>query len=85
MAAFAFHFRWVGQLEDLDRANTHAFLMTTPATAQNGDHFIFIPSHRWYKMSKRLNLNTQNLEEAEEKVRQKAADLVMVGSLMMFI
>jgi transcription initiation factor TFIIF subunit alpha len=61
---------WVGQLEDLGRADTHGFLMTMPPNGVvTSDHFIFIPSHRWYKMTKRMNLNSQNLEEAEEKVR----------------
>jgi len=40
---------WVGQLEDVSKAETHAFLM--PAA---NDVFKFVPAHRWYKFQKKL-------------------------------
>jgi len=40
---------WVGQLEDVGRAETHAFMM--PAA---NDVFKFVPAHRWYKFQKKL-------------------------------
>lgn len=40
---------WIGQLEDVGRAETHAFFM--PAA---NDVFKFVPAHRWYKFQKKL-------------------------------
>lgn len=40
---------WVGQLEDVGKAETHAFFM--PAA---NDVFKFVPAHRWYKFQKKL-------------------------------
>lgn len=41
---------WIGQLEDIGKAETHAFFM--PAA---NDVFKFVPAHRWYKFQKKLN------------------------------
>ncbi|KAJ6599065.1 transcription initiation factor [Mycena vulgaris] len=40
---------WVGQLEDISKAGTHAFFM--PAA---NDIFKFVPAHRWYKFQKKV-------------------------------
>lgn len=40
---------WIGQLEDISKAETHAFFM--PAA---NDVFKFVPAHRWYKFQKKL-------------------------------
>ncbi|KAK7061721.1 transcription initiation factor IIF subunit alpha, partial [Favolaschia claudopus] len=40
---------WLGQLEDISKAETHAFFM--PAA---NDIFKFVPAHRWYKFQKKL-------------------------------
>ena len=40
---------WVAQMEDLGKAETHAFFM--PAA---NEVFKFVPSHRWYKFQKKL-------------------------------
>lgn len=40
---------WTAQLEDLGKAETHAFFM--PAA---NDSFKFVPAHRWYKFQKKL-------------------------------
>ncbi|KAF9451727.1 hypothetical protein P691DRAFT_613695, partial [Macrolepiota fuliginosa MF-IS2] len=40
---------WIGQLEDIGKAETHAFFM--PAA---NDVFKFVPAHRWYKFQKKL-------------------------------
>ncbi|EKM80281.1 hypothetical protein AGABI1DRAFT_73332 [Agaricus bisporus var. burnettii JB137-S8] len=40
---------WIGQLEDVGKAETHAFFM--PAA---NDVFKFVPAHRWYKFQKKL-------------------------------
>ncbi|KAF8195889.1 hypothetical protein K438DRAFT_1760754 [Mycena galopus ATCC 62051] len=41
---------WLGQLEDISKAGTHAFFM--PAA---NDIFKFVPAHRWYKFQKSSN------------------------------
>jgi len=46
------HELWTAQMEDLGRAETHAFFM--PAA---NEVFKFVPSHRWYKFQKKLNHN----------------------------
>jgi transcription initiation factor TFIIF subunit alpha len=40
---------WIGQLEEVSKAETHAFFM--PAA---NDVFKFVPAHRWYKFQKKL-------------------------------
>lgn len=40
---------WIGQLEDVGKAETFAFFM--PAA---NDVFKFVPAHRWYKFQKKL-------------------------------
>lgn len=40
---------WIGQLEDIGKADTFAFFM--PAA---NDVFKFVPAHRWYKFQKKL-------------------------------
>ena len=40
---------WMGALEDVTKAETHAFFM--PAA---NDVFKFVPAHRWYKFQKKL-------------------------------
>jgi transcription initiation factor TFIIF subunit alpha len=54
---------WTGKLEDLSKAETHAFFM--PAAA---DVFKFVPAHRWYKFQKKPNYHVPTLEEAESLV-----------------
>ncbi|TFK55726.1 Rap30/74 interaction domain-containing protein [Heliocybe sulcata] len=51
---------WVAKLEEVSKAETHAFFM--PASA---DTFKFVPAHRWYKFQKKPNYKIPNLEEAE--------------------
>ncbi|THV08555.1 Rap30/74 interaction domain-containing protein [Dendrothele bispora CBS 962.96] len=60
---------WTAQLEDLGKAETHAFFM--PAA---NDIFKFVPSHRWYKFQKKLkhDLPTDSLTvEAAYQKNQK--------------
>ncbi|KAF9009045.1 hypothetical protein BDQ17DRAFT_1349429 [Cyathus striatus] len=40
---------WIGQMEEVSKAETHAFFM--PAA---NDVFKFVPAHRWYKFQKKL-------------------------------
>ena len=62
---------WIGQMEDLKKAETHGFFM--PAA---NDVFKFVPAHRWYKFQKKLKhdlpTDTANVES-----------LVLPMSLMM--
>ncbi|KAL4075860.1 hypothetical protein V8B97DRAFT_2001968 [Scleroderma yunnanense] len=51
---------WVGQLEEVSRAETHALFM--PALQ---DVFKFVPAHRWYKFHKKPKHRIPDLEEAE--------------------
>ncbi|KAK7470644.1 transcription factor IIF subunit tfg1 [Stygiomarasmius scandens] len=61
---------WIAQLEDLGKAETHAFFM--PAA---NDIFKFVPSHRWYKFQKKLkhDLPTDSLtvEQAYQKNQKR--------------
>lgn len=54
---------WTGQLEDLTRAETHAFFM--PAANES---FKFVPGHRWYKFQRKLKhdmpIDTVSMESA---------------------
>ena len=52
---------WVGKLEDVSKAETHAFFMPL-----NTEIFKFVPAHRWYKFQKKPNYHVPNLKEAEE-------------------
>lgn len=54
---------WVGQLEEVSRAETHALFM--PALQ---DVFKFVPAHRWYKFHKKPKHRIPDLEEAESLV-----------------
>lgn len=54
---------WVGQLEEVSRAETHALFM--PALQ---DVFKFVPAHRWYKFHKKPKHRIPDLEEAESIV-----------------
>ncbi|KAI6119345.1 hypothetical protein EDD16DRAFT_1692660 [Pisolithus croceorrhizus] len=51
---------WVGQLEEISKAETHALLM--PAQQ---DVFKFVPAHRWYKFHKKPKHHIPDLQEAE--------------------
>ncbi|KAF8845777.1 Rap30/74 interaction domain-containing protein [Paxillus ammoniavirescens] len=51
---------WVGQLEEVSKADTHALFM--PAAQEV---FKFVPAHRWYKFHKKPKHHIPNLEEAE--------------------
>ncbi|KAJ3736365.1 transcription initiation factor [Lentinula guzmanii] len=57
---------WTAQLDDLGKAETHAFLM--PAA---NDVFKFVPSHRYYKFQKKLKhdmpTDTTSVESAYQK------------------
>lgn len=55
---------WVGQLEEVSKAETHALFM--PAAQEV---FKFVPAHRWYKFHKKPKHHIPNLEEAESLVR----------------
>ncbi|KAG1907185.1 uncharacterized protein F5891DRAFT_1100194 [Suillus fuscotomentosus] len=51
---------WVGKLEEVARAETHALFM--PAAQE---FFKFVPAHRWYKFQKKPKHHVPGLEEAE--------------------
>ncbi|KAI6151921.1 hypothetical protein BKA82DRAFT_4104931 [Pisolithus tinctorius] len=51
---------WIGQLEEVSKAETHALLM--PAQQ---DVFKFVPAHRWYKFHKKPKHHIPDLQEAE--------------------
>ncbi|KIJ70562.1 hypothetical protein HYDPIDRAFT_164557 [Hydnomerulius pinastri MD-312] len=51
---------WVGQLEEVSKAETHALFM--PAAQEV---FKFVPAHRWYKFHKKPKHHVPDLEEAE--------------------
>ncbi|KAJ7129670.1 hypothetical protein C8R44DRAFT_777377 [Mycena epipterygia] len=61
---------WVGQLEDISKAGTHAFFM--PAA---NDIFKFVPAHRWYKFQKKvkhdLPTDTVTMESAYTKSQKR--------------
>ncbi|KAF7352788.1 Transcription initiation factor IIF subunit alpha [Mycena venus] len=61
---------WVGQLEDISKAGTHAFFM--PAA---NDIFKFVPAHRWYKFQKKLKhdlpTDTATVESAYTKSQKR--------------
>ncbi|KAF8076391.1 transcription initiation factor [Lyophyllum atratum] len=52
---------WIGQMEEVERSETHAFFM--PAA---NDVFKFVPAHRWYKFQKKMKhdlpTDTMNVE-----------------------
>lgn len=54
---------WVGQLEEVSKAETHALFM--PAAQEV---FKFVPAHRWYKFHKKPKHHVPDLEEAESLV-----------------
>ncbi|KAG1783327.1 hypothetical protein EV702DRAFT_1061321 [Suillus placidus] len=51
---------WVGKLEEVARAETHALFM--PAAQE---FFKFVPANRWYKFQKKPKHHVPGLEEAE--------------------
>ncbi|KAH7929449.1 Rap30/74 interaction domain-containing protein [Leucogyrophana mollusca] len=51
---------WVGKLEEVAKAETHALFM--PAAQE---FFKFVPANRWYKFQKKPNYHIPTLEEAE--------------------
>ncbi|KAG6332599.1 hypothetical protein ID866_6490 [Astraeus odoratus] len=51
---------WVGQLEEISKAETYALFM--PAQQEV---FKFVPAHRWYKFHKKPKHHIPDLEEAE--------------------
>ncbi|KAF7355318.1 Transcription initiation factor IIF subunit alpha [Mycena sanguinolenta] len=61
---------WLGQLEDISKAGTHAFFM--PAA---NDIFKFVPAHRWYKFQKKLKhdfpTDTATVESAYTKSQKR--------------
>jgi hypothetical protein len=54
---------WVGKLEEVARAETHALFM--PAAQE---FFKFVPANRWYKFQKKPKHHVPGLEEAEALV-----------------
>jgi transcription initiation factor TFIIF subunit alpha len=54
---------WVGQLEEVSKAETHALFM--PAAQEV---FKFVPANRWYKYHKKPKHHVPDLEEAESLV-----------------
>jgi hypothetical protein len=54
---------WVGKLEEVARAETHALFM--PAAQE---FFKFVPANRWYKFQKKPKHRVLGLEEAEAVV-----------------
>ena len=67
---------WVGQLEEVSKAETHALFM--PAAQEV---FKFVPAHRWYKYHKKPKHHVPDLEEAESLVCT-ACSFVVTVSLM---
>ena len=65
---------WVGQLEEVSKAETHALFM--PAAQEV---FKFVSANRWYKFHKKPKHHIPNLEEAESLVRTAYFSLVAVG------
>lgn len=53
---------WVGMLDDVHKADTHAMFLPTADNV-----FKFVPPHRWYRFHKR-NYKIPSLEEAEKLV-----------------
>ncbi|KAH8830896.1 transcription initiation factor, partial [Flagelloscypha sp. PMI_526] len=66
------HEVWHAQLDDVNKAQTHAFLM--PAA---NDIFKFVPSHRWYKFQKKraytLDYDRADIETAYNQSKKKGA------------
>ena len=62
---------WVGQLEEISKAETHALFM--PAAQEV---FKFVPANRWYKFHKKPKHHVPNLEEAESLVCTACSSLV---------
>jgi len=56
---------WVGKLEEVARAETHALFM--PAAQEV---FKFVPAHRWYKFQRKPKHYVPGLEEAEALVHR---------------
>jgi len=54
---------WVGMLDDVHKADTHAMFLPTADNV-----FKFVPPHRWYRFHKRPNYQIPSLEEAEKLV-----------------
>jgi transcription initiation factor TFIIF subunit alpha len=67
---------WVGKMEEVSKAETHAFFM--PAS---NNTFKFVPAHRWYKFQKKPNYHIPNLEEAESLVCKFTATCPVSSSL----
>ncbi|KAJ7591011.1 transcription initiation factor [Mycena floridula] len=65
---------WLGQLEDLEKSQTHAFFM--PAA---NDVFKFVPAHRWYKFQKKVKhdmpTDTVAVESAYTKSQKRDPQL----------
>ncbi|TFK75907.1 Rap30/74 interaction domain-containing protein [Pluteus cervinus] len=61
---------WIGQLEEVSKAATHAFFM--PAA---NDVFKFVPAHRWYKFQKKLKhalpTDTAKVEQLYSKSQKR--------------
>lgn len=70
---------WVGQLEEVSKAETHALFM--PAAQEV---FKFVPAHRWYKFHKKPKHHVPDLEEAESLVCAARSTFVAV-SLMVLV
>ena len=65
---------WVGQLEEVSKADTHALFM--PAAQEV---FKFVPAHRWYKFHKKPKHHVPDLEEAESLVCTARSPFAAVG------
>lgn len=52
---------WVGMLDDVHKADTHAMFLPTADNV-----FKFVPPHRWYRFQKKPNHKILSLEEAEK-------------------
>lgn len=70
---------WVGQLEEVSKAETHALFM--PAAQEV---FKFVPANRWYKFHKKPKHYVPNLEEAESLVCTTRFAFVAVGLMPSF-
>jgi len=54
---------WVGQMEEVSKAETHGFFMPT-----SENKFQFVPAHRWYKFQKKQKHIQLSAEEVEKLV-----------------
>jgi transcription initiation factor TFIIF subunit alpha len=57
---------WVGQMEEVSKAETHGFFMPTSESK-----FQFVSAHRWYKFQKKQNHTQLTAEEVDKLMEQQ--------------